>query len=52
MAAADPSVCGLRLYVYRGNRGAQAIYAHLGLHATNYEVMEQVFRGPQSRRED
>ncbi len=52
LAERDPGVCGLRLYVDRGNHAAQRIYAHLGLHASNYEVMEQVFRGPQSRRED
>ncbi len=47
-----PGVCGLRLYVDRGNARAQNIYAHLGLHHSNYEVMERVFRGPASRRED
>jgi len=45
-------VCGLRLYVDRGNHRARAIYSHLGLHHSNYEVMEQVFRGPASHRED
>ena len=51
-AAAEPRVCGLRLYVDRANARARAIYAHLGLHASNYEVMERVFRGPESHRED
>jgi GNAT superfamily N-acetyltransferase len=50
-ASADPAVCGLRLYVDRSNARAQTIYAHLGLHASNYELMEMVFRGPASRRE-
>jgi len=48
----NPEVCGLRLYVDRGNRRARSIYAHLGLHHSNYEVMECVFRGPTSHRED
>ena len=52
LAEADPAVCGLRLYVDRANARARAIYEHLGLHASNYEVMERVFRGPESRRED
>lgn len=51
-AGRDPRVCGLRLYVDRANDRAHAIYAHLGLHRSNYEVMEQVFRGPASHRED
>jgi GNAT superfamily N-acetyltransferase len=51
-AAEEPQVCGLRLYVDRANDSARAIYAHLGLHASNYEVMERVFRGPESHREN
>lgn len=51
-ARADAGVCGLRLYVDRENASAQAIYAHLGLHVSNYDVMENVFRGPASRREN
>lgn len=51
-AGRNPEVCGLRLYVDRGNERATAIYAHLGLHRSNYEVMEHVFRGPTSHRED
>jgi GNAT superfamily N-acetyltransferase len=51
LAEADPAVCGIRLYVDRANARAQAIYGHLGLHASNYEIMEQVFRGPESHRE-
>jgi GNAT superfamily N-acetyltransferase len=51
-AGRNPEVCGLRLYVDRGNDRARAIYAHLGLHHSNYEVMERVFRGPTSHRED
>ncbi len=48
----NPEVCGLRLYVDRSNHRARSIYAHLGLHHSNYEVMERVFRGPTSHRED
>lgn len=51
LAAASPEVCGLRLYVDRANSRARDIYAHLGLHSTNYDVMEVVFRGPASHRE-
>jgi GNAT superfamily N-acetyltransferase len=51
LAAASPEVCGLRLYVDRGNAGARDIYASLGMHSTNYDVMEVVFRGPASHRE-
>ena len=51
-AGRNPEVCGLRLYVDRGNDRARAIYAHLGLHHSNYEVMEHVFRGATSHRED
>jgi len=52
LARASEGVCGLRLYVDRANRRAQDVYAHLGLHPTNYDVMESVFRGPASHRED
>jgi GNAT superfamily N-acetyltransferase len=51
LAERTPEVCGLRLYVDRDNRSARRIYAHLGLHDSNYEVMEKVFRGPASHRE-
>jgi GNAT superfamily N-acetyltransferase len=51
LARASDGVCGLRLYVDRDNRRAQAVYAHLGLHLTHYDVMETVFRGPASHRE-
>ena len=50
LARASDEVCGIRLYVDRDNRPAQAVYAHLGLHATHYDVMETVFRGPASHR--
>ena len=51
-ARSRPEVCGLRLYVDRANDRARDIYGHLGLHSTNYDVMETVFRGPASHRED
>lgn len=51
-ARRDPRVCGLRLYVDRHNADARSIYTHLGLHVSNYDIMENVFRGPASRRED
>lgn len=51
LARESAGVCGLRLYVDRTNTSAQRIYEHLGLHASNYEVMEAVFRGPASHRQ-
>jgi GNAT superfamily N-acetyltransferase len=48
LARESGDVCGLRLYVDRSNDRARAIYQHLGLHRSNYEVMEDVFRGPSS----
>lgn len=51
LARESAGVCGLRLYVDRSNTSARQIYQHLGLHASNYEVMEAVFRGPASHRQ-
>jgi len=48
LARADPRICGIRLYVDRGNARAQDVYARLGMHRTNYGVMEAVYRGPAS----
>ncbi len=41
LAATDPEVCGLRLYVEHENRGAQATYRSLGMRETAYRVYEQ-----------
>lgn len=38
LAAADPTVCGLRLYVERDNRGARATYEALGMQKTRYRL--------------
>ena len=40
LAAQDPSVCGIRLYVERENVRAQATYRHCGLQDAGYAVME------------
>jgi len=40
LAAADPAVCGIRLYVERENDRAQATYRHCGLEDAGYAVME------------
>ena len=48
LAHADSRICGIRLYVDRGNERAQEVYARLGMHHSNYAVMESVFRGPES----
>jgi GNAT superfamily N-acetyltransferase len=51
LARREPRVCGIRLYVDLGNERAQKVYAGLGMHRSNYTVMETVFRGPESRQE-
>jgi GNAT superfamily N-acetyltransferase len=48
LARADSSICGIRLYVDRANARAQEVYAGLGMHRSNYDIMESVFRGPES----
>jgi ribosomal protein S18 acetylase RimI-like enzyme len=44
LAAADPEVCGLRLYVEHENRGARATYRSLGMRETAYRLYEQATR--------
>ena len=51
MAGSDSRICGIRLYVDRSNEGAQGVYARLGMHRSNYGVMETVYRGPESHQE-
>lgn len=48
LARDDPRICGIRLYVDHENERAQAVYARLGMHRSNYSVMETVYRGPES----
>ena len=48
VARGDPRICGIRLYFDRRNDKAQAVYARLGMHRSNYGVMEAVYRGPES----
>jgi GNAT superfamily N-acetyltransferase len=48
IARIDARVCGIRLYVDRDNERAQEVYARLGMHRSNYGVMELVYRGPES----
>ncbi len=43
LAASDPRVVGLRLYVEQENRGAQATYVGLGMKQTRYLVMQDLF---------
>lgn len=45
LAAADPGVVGLRLYVERGNAAARAAYARLGMQGAGYVVMQDLFGG-------
>lgn len=48
LASQDGRICGIRLYVDRHNRRAQEVYTRLGMHLSNYQVMETVYRGPES----
>jgi len=48
LAASDARICGIRLYVDRHNARAQQVYARLGMHLSNYAIMEVVYRGPES----
>lgn len=50
-AREDSRICGIRLYVDRGNGRAQEVYARMGMHRSNYGVMETVYRGPESHEE-
>src|SRR5262245_7645972 len=49
LARDDSRICGIRLYVDRGNHRAQEVYRRMGMHRSNYGVMETVYRGPESR---
>jgi GNAT superfamily N-acetyltransferase len=42
---ATPDAIGLRLYVERDNRRAQATYATLGMHETDYRLYEKQLAG-------
>ena len=44
LAAADPEVCGLRLYVERENHAAQATYRAIGMFETDYLLFEEACR--------
>jgi len=51
LADSDPRICGIRLYVDRSNERAQGVYSRLGMHRSNYGVMQTVYRGPESHEE-
>jgi GNAT superfamily N-acetyltransferase len=51
LARRDSRICGIRLYVDRSNERAQEVYARMGMHRSNYAVMETVYRGPESRED-
>lgn len=40
LAQADPTVCGIRLYVDKSNRQAQQVYEKLGMNGDHYQVFE------------
>jgi ribosomal protein S18 acetylase RimI-like enzyme len=44
LAAREPGVCGLRLYVERENTAAQATYRALGMFETHYLLFEESTR--------
>ena len=46
LAAAEPEVCGLRLYVEDNNHLAQQTYEALGMVKSSYVVMESMFDKP------
>lgn len=48
LAREDARICGIRLYVDRDNDRALAVYSRLGMHRSNYRIMETTFRGPSS----
>ncbi len=51
LARTDPRICGIRLYVDGSNDRAQDVYGRLGMHRSNYAIMETVYRGPESHEE-
>ncbi len=44
LASDHPDVCGVRLYVEKDNKPAQATYHSIGMEATNYLVYETTLR--------
>jgi ribosomal protein S18 acetylase RimI-like enzyme len=52
LAAADPDVIGIRLYVEENNTRAQQTYHALGMLHPNYLVMESMFDGTDTRSEE
>jgi ribosomal protein S18 acetylase RimI-like enzyme len=44
-AAADPGICGFRLYVEKENTNAQETYRSLGMDATDYLIYEELKQG-------
>jgi GNAT superfamily N-acetyltransferase len=51
LAAADPAVCGFRLYVEKDNAVARQTYSALGMVATDYRIYEQLQPGLHYLRE-
>jgi len=45
LAAADPTVRGIRLYVDKRNRRAQEVYGRLGMNGEHYQVFEWLADG-------
>jgi GNAT superfamily N-acetyltransferase len=52
LARKDSRICGIRLYVDRANERAQGVYARVGMHCSNYGIMETVYRGPESHEKE
>jgi GNAT superfamily N-acetyltransferase len=45
LAREQPEVCGLRLYMEKGNERARRVYQKLGMKQTHYHVFEKLIRG-------
>jgi ribosomal protein S18 acetylase RimI-like enzyme len=45
LAAADPGICGFRLYVEKDNAQAQRTYRSLGMQPTDYLIYEELKAG-------
>ncbi len=52
LAAAEPDVIGIRLYVEENNARAQQTYHALGMSRPNYLVMESMFEGNNNPSEE
>ena len=52
LAEVTPRVCGLRLYVERGNVKAQRTYRNMGMHDAGYRMYETEFAGDAAKSDN